>query len=253
MSGDKVVLPEEHQAVSDLIRNKCGGISDIALAMNIDEEKAMTLMNELASVYGHNIELDGRKLSNRKWMIQEYLNTLTFFEMRSVRAARNRMLNEPDAFKALRAAPYFDKGYVLQKFWDNIPANKKVKFLTEAWINAGFAMIEGYHFWLPYFKEVGFFSNCGLERPKNKTVLYRGAPFKSKRGMPWTSDLETALYFKNKWNEDGDTAIYKTIADSEIILAILEADPSYGPVSEEVNIVEYVLDPRCIGEIIEID
>lgn len=146
---------------------------------------------------------------------------------------------------AIYLAPPFDKQYFLSKWWARLQPDEKVEFLTHVWLEKGPSNLLGFDWWLPYFEDTGFITNCGIERPTEEVLLYRGTTPLVKQGMSWTPNLEEARFFANGECISGmKKNVYKMTVSPDSILAIFAGKAAYLQDQEPVNILEYVVNHR---------
>lgn len=183
---------------------------------------------------------------------------LSFEEIRhfnKIKRQRQKCLESDSPHYAITKAVYFDKQYFLEKWWNELTAFDKEYYLKHVWANKADGNFYGFDWWLPYFKEVGFFSNIDIERPKEPITLYRGIEPHFKRGMSWTPTYEMALSFSKTvslW--EGGKKVFKTIVQPESVLAILKGNgiESDGTVWYEGGL-EYIINHQELGEITTVD
>lgn len=167
---------------------------------------------------------------------------------------RQMCLDSKDPLYAIYEAPPFDKQYFLAEWWDKLDIDDKKRYLTHVWLNKGPSFLLGYDWWFPYFKDVGFLTNCNADRPTKEVVLYRGAfPF-IKYGLSWTDDIELAKLFGSQHDE---SRVYKAVVKPESILGVIRGVAGYAEEgkasSEKYTGDEYVVNYHEIEDIQEID
>lgn len=181
-------------------------------------------------------------------------NTNNFAERshwKEIKKARRKANEATNAIEAITSAPYFDKQYYLAKWWGKLQKDEKRELLLYTWGNKGDAIIKGYDWWLPYFKDVGFFTNAEVDRPEEPIKLYRASEPYFVRGMSWTKDYEMAKAFQDtNIRLLGDKHIHSTVVEPENILAIVEGNVVViGEDNEYITKhagLEYVVDHRSI-------
>lgn len=112
----------------------------------------------------------------------------------------------------------------LLKWWPKLTHEDKKELLTKVWTNNMPNAYYGYDWWLPLFEDVGYFSNCGIEKPTEDIVLYRGIEPDPRyiRGMSWTADTDIAELVVEK--KDGwPSRIYEAKIKPEYILAVVKS------------------------------
>lgn len=148
---------------------------------------------------------------------------------------------------AVHIAAPFDKPYFLCEWWDRMNETQKRELLQHVWLSQGSSAWFGYDWWLPKFEEIGFYSNCGIEKPIEPVILYRGAEPAYHRGMAWTPDVEVAKIFAARDKTADEKRIFKMTVPPEFILAIFSGgvDSSHCEGKEKItSVIEYVLDYR---------
>lgn len=146
-------------------------------------------------------------------------------------------------FVAITLAPSFDKQYFLKKWWDKLSDSDKEWSLRHVWQTKGISVIYGYDWWLPYFRDTGFITDIGADKPIAPVTLYRGSRPEFKAGMPWTSNIEVAKTYRDQpLIVPGERKVYKTTVHPDSILAIFGGD-FYDLVTKEtvVSGTEYVI------------
>ncbi len=153
---------------------------------------------------------------------------------------------------AIERAYPFDKQYFLSKWWDKLNTDEKERLLKHVWLNKGDSLLFGYEWWLPYFNEIGFTSNCS-EQPTEPITLYRGAGKEVMIGMSWTNTFETARMFAEKEFMLTNTKVYKTVVGPENILAIYKgAAADINNLKKVYEVFDYVIDYQKLDvELIE--
>jgi|SRR5699024_432256 len=177
---------------------------------------------------------------------------VTFLEMMywgKIRKIREKCLNSDDPTYAITNAPYFDKQYLLEKWWDDLDDTEKRHFLKVVWQNKGSSVMYGYDWWIPFFKDVGFIKDEDVNVPTEPVVLYRGAIPDLKLGMPWSSNYDVAeAYAFHSLNLFGEKEIYKATINPESILAIFRGDFVDQDGKPLVKGTEYVINHQMLDE-----
>ncbi|MRX56727.1 hypothetical protein GJU41_22550 [Bacillus idriensis] len=164
---------------------------------------------------------------------------------------REKCLDSKDPEYAILNAPYFDKQYHLQKWWEDLNDYDKKRFLIHVWFNKADGNLYGFDWWLPYFEEVGFISNIDETLPTEPITLYRGIEPLFMKGMSWTPQIEMARHFSESVSLMEDKKLFKTEVDPEYILAILEEN-AVGYKGELITKgIEYVVNHQKLGKIEE--
>lgn len=124
--------------------------------------------------------------------------------------------------------------------WSSMNDQEKVLNLANVWQAYMVWGNRDYDWWLPYFKEVGYFTNWWLEKPEDPITLYRGSFPEFKAGMSWTPHVSYAKIHRFlKWRMEEDRGVvYKMVVNPDQILAII------GPPFMR----EYIIDPTSIDE-----
>ena len=145
------------------------------------------------------------------------------FFFRDVKRVRKLCEESKDPYYAIERSYFFDKQYFLQKWWDKLEYHEKKELLFYVWGAKVVNVIYGNDWWLPFFKELGFISNCGAKQPKDEVVLYRASEEEFKSYMSWTADLQTAVsYQKIKPPIPSKVNVYKTTVRPSAVLAIVD-------------------------------
>lgn len=77
--------------------------------------------------------------------------------------------------------------------------------------------------WVRLFRAAGFLSiPYGLSRPDSAMTVFRGATAERRSGMSWTTDPGRADQFRQRHSWHAATAIYRTMAAPDAVLALLE-------------------------------
>lgn len=140
-----------------------------------------------------------------------------------------------------------EKAYFLAKWWDRMTIEEKHECLEMTWLNQGSSARLGYDWWIPYFKEIGFLTNCGAEKPIKEVRLYRGSRPELKCGMPWTTNPIVAKVFAERGTQTGTKRVWTTKVSPELVLGIVKGvmDSSHMDGMEGLtDVVEYIVDYR---------
>lgn len=108
------------------------------------------------------------------------------FHWRKIRQKRQRSLESNDPDYAIKNAIFFDKQYLLQKWWETFNKAEKRYYLIYVWCRKGDGNLYGFDWWLPFFEELGFVSNRNELRPADPMILYRASEPIFSKGMSWT-------------------------------------------------------------------
>lgn len=93
--------------------------------------------------------------------------------------------------------------------------------------------------WVRLFRAAGFLSiPYGLSRPDSAMTMFRGATAERRVGMSWTTDIGRADQFRQRHSWHAPTAIYRTVAAPDAVLALLERRGEGPP--------EIIVDPRML-------
>ena len=96
--------------------------------------------------------------------------------------------------------------------------------------------------WVRLFRAAGFLSiPYGLFRPDGAMTVFRGATAERRSGMSWTTDVGRADQFRQRHSWHAPTAIYRTVAAPDAVLALLERRGEGPP--------EVVVDPRMLAAV----
>lgn len=146
---------------------------------------------------------------------------------RTIDTARNNLVQNlvrrtNDLNLAISSVKQEDKPGLLVELWPKMTKEEKPKLLLKVWKNHLPNAYYGYDWWLPLFEEVGFFSNCGAEKPEKEVTLFRGVEPDPQylRGMSWTPFIylaEIAVEHKS-----GPARVFTTKVKPEAILAIVQ-------------------------------
>lgn len=170
---------------------------------------------------------------------------------KEVNEIRKACKEESDPVEAIVKAAPFDKQHFLENRWNELNLEEKENMLSHVWFNKGrVGVLFGYEYWLPFFKEVGFMTNCNATRPKEPTKLYRGTEAPFKRGISWTTDLEVAKSYVVEGSPFGEVKIYQTIVEPESIFGIFFEEIGVGRTSMETfHSIEYIVNYQDLKEI----
>jgi hypothetical protein len=96
--------------------------------------------------------------------------------------------------------------------------------------------------WVQLFRAAGFLTiPYGLSRPDSAMTVFRGATADRRSGMSWTTDVRRAHQFRQRHSWHTPTAIYRTVAPPDAVLALLERRGEGPP--------EVVVDPRMLAAV----
>ncbi|KEH96113.1 hypothetical protein [Clostridium massiliodielmoense] len=170
-------------------------------------------------------------------------------ELRKRKINYLRATYSKSAEKAIENAYYLDKFYFLKKWWNKINIEDKAYLLLKTWVTSDFPMVVS-DSWISFFKDVGYFTDCGIEKPKHSITLYRGSEPKYKKGMSWASDLKGAIVFATRFDTLNDTLnnikkIYKITVNPNYILAT-HREMTIHPFKH--SFIEYILDYSKLNE-----
>lgn len=140
-----------------------------------------------------------------------------------VRRARKLCAESNDPDFIFSTAPYFDMQYHLEEWWAHLSKHEKQKYLLHVWKNKITSYLYGLDWWIPFFEDLGYFSDFDKEKPDEPVTLYRGIEPMYKKGMSWASDVDLAIEYQNSFHLfDTDKKLYKTIVQPNNILAIIK-------------------------------
>ena len=113
------------------------------------------------------------------------------------------------------------------------------------WTHTSTSFLYGLDWWLPYFEELGFITNCDANKPTEFITLYRGVEEPFAVGMSWTNQLWLAKSFihRNKIFRDMDKHLYESVVKPEHILAIIK------DINGDGNAIEYIVNYKGIDNI----
>lgn len=146
--------------------------------------------------------------------------------------------------KAIDLADTFDKQYFLERHWNKLSDNQKVKMLGHTFTKKTTAILYGFDWWIPYFKEVGFFSDFQMKKPNEPIVMYRGASEETRIGMSWT-DYDIAKVYAEINEIYKDRNVYKVELNPELLLAAFFRS---GNSIDEKPHIEYVVNFQELKE-----
>jgi hypothetical protein len=117
------------------------------------------------------------------------------------------------------------------------------ELIPDAWLYVDWPeRIIGANKWVRLFQAAGFFTiPYGLTRPAEAVTVYRGASSERRAGMSWTTDISRADQFRQRHSWYAPTAVYRTVATPEAVLALLERRGEGPP--------EVVVDPQRLTRI----
>lgn len=152
-------------------------------------------------------------------------------------------------------AHFLDLQPLLEKWWDKLDRQEKEKYLTQTWFNKMDGFLLGLDWWIPFFNELGFITNCNEPKPTEPVTLYRGVEPFFLQGMSWTPKLEMAVSFSESVSLlKGGKRVYKTTVNPESVLAVFKGN-GVTPDGEKFleGGLEYVINHRELGEIEEVE
>ncbi|WP_145524127.1 hypothetical protein [Virgibacillus sp. SK37] len=82
----------------------------------------------------------------------------------------------------------------------------------------------GFDWWIPYFEDTGFITNCDASKPTKPVVLYRGVEPFFRQGMSWSNNIDMAKTFADSASLISNKYVYGTIVQPESILAIFKGN-----------------------------
>src|SRR5699024_491113 len=169
-------------------------------------------------------------------IIQEKLH------FKKMKKQREKAMNADNPHDAIMKSPIYDRQYLLEKWWDKLSRNEKEKYLIYTWGNKIDGTMYGFDWWTPYFKELGYITNCGEPKPIEPIVLYRGSEPFFRKGMSWTDDIEMAEGFAESWSFISNKYVYRMVVYPEQILGIVRGNAVdiYG--RPQRNGLEYILE-----------
>ena len=141
-----------------------------------------------------------------------------------VKKMRDKCSNSNDPHYAITNAPSFDKQSHLKKWWEDLNRLDKEKYLIHVWFGKMNGLMYGLDWWIPFFEDVGFITNCDTYRPHEPITLYRGTEPYFQQSMSWTTNLDMARTFADSTSLMGDKNVYKTTVKPESILAIFKGN-----------------------------
>jgi hypothetical protein len=93
--------------------------------------------------------------------------------------------------------------------------------------------------WVRLFRVARFLSiPDGPPRPDSAMTVFRGATAERRAGMSWTTDIRRADQFHQRHSWHAPTAIHRTVAAPDAVLALLERSGEGPP--------EVIVDPRML-------
>ena len=88
----------------------------------------------------------------------------------------------------------------LARCWHTMPEAQRPATLAYVWSIAEWPeRALGTRLWVTLFRSVGFVSESGQPAPVEPLRIYRGATWGRRRGMAWTSDIDRARWFADRW------------------------------------------------------
>lgn len=152
----------------------------------------------------------------------------TWFQERmhfkQMRKQRKKAFDTDNVNDAFAYAPFIDYQPLLEKWWDELDREEKEKYLTKTWFQKMDGFFMGLDWWIPYFQELGYITNCDMPKPTEPIILYRGSEPFFRLGMSWTDNVDMARAFSEFESLISNKYIYRTIVQPESILAILRGD-----------------------------
>src|SRR5699024_9411161 len=149
---------------------------------------------------------------------------------------------------AFAYAPFIDYQPLLEEWWDELDREEKEKYLTKTWFQKMDGFFMGLDWWIPYFQELGYITNCDMPKPTEPIILYRGSEPFFRLGMSWTDNVDMARVFSESESLISNKYIYRTIVQPESILAILRGDAVDVDGSTIVNHgLEYVINHQDLS------
>lgn len=149
--------------------------------------------------------------------------------------------NDPDYI--FDTAVYLDKEYHLARWWEYLSYEEKKKYLIISWKHGCPVFIYGISWWLPYFQELGYITDCGMQRPDKPIKLYRGSEPMFRKGMSWTHDKDVAVLYTNKTVILEEKKAYGAIIEPENILAT-----TFIPDGDDGFSVEYIVNTLNVDD-----
>ncbi|MGD9890694.1 MAG: hypothetical protein AB7R89_29630 [Dehalococcoidia bacterium] len=139
----------------------------------------------------------------------------------SRKAARVRALIARGALvEALKIVEKPSKLVIIARWWDfdQINAGTLNRCLAEEWNMVEAPSIEGTRRLVRLFRAADFVTDTpGTERPVEPITIYRGAGLRSKRGLSWTTDRDTAVWFATRWDAADRYVFTTTIAPRHVL------------------------------------
>lgn len=148
-----------------------------------------------------------------------------------------------DFEKALLLAGRNEGPRLLSEWWDQKKIGKAevVALLADVW-----SSVEWPSRHLRMRDWIAFFRVADYPKPAEPLQVYRGAPPPYARGMAWSTDIERARRFAERWTIIGRAAfVYTAVAQPDAVLADIDALLEDGGRGEH----EIVVDPSRLGRI----
>jgi len=122
--------------------------------------------------------------------------------------------------------------------WGDIPDDEFARLLPEVWHTAEFPLSSiGHRAWLQMFFSAGFVTDCGASRPETPLTVYRGHDRAHMRGFSWTTQLEQAKWFANRFRDNRPpTFVFEATIPPHAVLADILGR----------NEFEIVVNPHCL-------
>jgi hypothetical protein len=123
--------------------------------------------------------------------------------------------------------------------WDLIPHEEFRRLLPDVWGMAEYpTSCIGTRLWLKMFKNSGFVTDCGAAPPTAPLRLYRGHEKAYMRGFSWTTDIERARWFADRFRIElkRKTFIFVATVPPHAVLARLAGRQE----------AEVVVNPYCL-------
>jgi len=137
---------------------------------------------------------------------------------------RKECLESDDPHHVFEIAHFLDLPFFLDKWWDKLDRHYKERYLTETWFKKIDGHLNGLNWWIPYFNELGFITNCEAPKPSEPIVLYRGVEPYFRLGMSWTNNVDMAETFAGSDSLIGNKFVYGTVVQPESILAVFKGN-----------------------------
>lgn len=142
----------------------------------------------------------------------------------AVEEARKKSFEADNVHQAFEVASFLDMQALLEKWWNDLDNNAKEAYLIKTWFQKMDGHLYGLDWWLTYFDDVGYITNCDVPRPSEPIVLYRGIEPPFRLGMSWTNNINMAETFAESESLISNKYVYGTIVQPESILAIFKGN-----------------------------